>query len=230
MKNQNNNEEVYDNEESSIETNPPFDNVESFKQLVLSNKHLKLQISKPNKKTEEPIIREWNKDDTISLNGFSFTRYVISISTLKENKRIVNTNIPNNNKEGIYCFVCNEDLSIDLKVMLPKLTNISLDKDAEKLVFKKSSAAPINLYDEEQLEFNSKVKLKKGEIIYIGKGNFKSRLLAHSNDNLTSTGALYYKLRGIEDEQLSFYISDNCQPTDMNEQKVKGNYKIRFGK
>ncbi|MFI3329348.1 MAG: hypothetical protein R3Y05_02535 [bacterium] len=135
-------------------------------------------------------------------------------------------------KKGLYFWICKEEIRTTVYELIKNTIPFSYDKNNE-FTFFNSTASKLNIENNEKF-WNKPIILKKGEIIYIGKGDIKARKTQHNLSELSGTGALYIGLRPPLVGKLEHYhhnrIETNLLKNTTVESNLRKNYKIRFGK
>ena len=88
----------------------------------------------------------------------------------------------------------------------------------------------LNLYKDEQVNFNSTIKIQKGEIIYVGEsGNIYDRYQQHQSDKIDRTGAMKFGLRQSLRKNVDFYFIETDKNSEL-EKHIRDYYGSRFGR
>ncbi|MFI3261221.1 MAG: hypothetical protein R3Y21_04695 [Mycoplasmatota bacterium] len=144
---------------------------------------------------------------------------------------------------GIYFWVAKKEINTTvldlLHNVIPRVLNVS-----GKFVCCGSSAANLNLFESDR-RWDAKVKIEKGEVIYIGKAQFAyndngtlknpnaiiDRCKSHHQGYLSSNGNLAINLRKDLRDNLDLYYCNKLIGIEIKaaEKNVKRTYTTRFG-
>ena len=166
-----------------------------------------------------------------SIRKTTVERYRKIAEQLNKFEKIKNV-VPNSDVGGIYIFVANRDISLDLFELFKRFVVIQLN--GSKLVTNLMSSPKINL----DMTNNHPLIIKKGEIIYVGESkHLTSRYYQHLNDELTGTASMKFGLReevfGVySDRYFDTYIIRENESNNRTELErfIRNYYHPRFGK
>ena len=169
--------------------------------------------------------------DVKRIGKTTLERYRKIVEQLNKLEKIKNV-VPNSDVGGIYFFVANRDISLDLFELFKRFVVIQLN--GSELVTNLMSSPKINL-DKNDIY---PIIIRKGEIIYVGESkHLTTRYHQHMNGELTGTASMKFGLReevfGVySDRYFDTYIireNESKKRTEL-ERFIRNYYHPRFGK
>ena len=169
--------------------------------------------------------------DVKRIGKTTLERYRKIVEQLNKFEKIKNV-VPNSDVGGIYFFVANRDISLDLFELFKRFVVIQLN--GSELVTNLMSSPKINL-DKNDIY---PIIIRKGEIIYVGESkHLTTRYHQHMNGELTGTASMKFGLReevfGVySDRYFDTYIireNESKKRTEL-ERFIRNYYHPRFGK
>ena len=132
-------------------------------------------------------------------------------------------------KEGVYIFVAKEDFSFTVKEVFDEFASIRCrDKEVE---FFYACTPKINFFIDEEVKLAFDIKIKKGELIYVGEAkNIKLRYNQHNSDKIDKTSSLKLGLRkNIQDKVIFYYKEIKNKDRSNLEKNIRNKFRPRFG-
>ena len=157
------------------------------------------------------------------------------ISAWEDHQKIIKNNMKSlkqqgsiSTNQGTYVFVANKDFKFTISEIFEPFVSINIVEDTIQAYL--MCSPKLNLYKDEQVNFNSTIKIQKGEIIYVGEsGNIYDRYQQHKSDKIDRTGAMKFGLRQSLRKNVDFYFIETDKNSEL-EKHIRDYYGSRFGR